>query len=52
MTVMPAFPLVLEEVGYPADDQLLARQRQTRSLRSLVRKRRTATDVGHIDVST
>lgn len=35
VTVMPAFPLVLEEVGYPADDQLLERQRQTRSLRSL-----------------
>jgi tRNA pseudouridine38-40 synthase len=35
VTVMPAFPLVLEEVGYPPDDQLLERQRQTRSLRSL-----------------
>ena len=35
VTVMPAFPLVLEEVGYPADDQLLERQRQTRSVRSL-----------------
>lgn len=35
VTVMPAFPLVLEEVGYPADDELLERQRQTRSLRSL-----------------
>ena len=35
VTVMPAFPLVLEEVGYPADDRLLERQRQTRSVRSL-----------------
>jgi tRNA pseudouridine38-40 synthase len=35
VTVMPAFPLVLEEVGYPADDQLLERQRQTRTLRAL-----------------
>ncbi len=35
VTVMPAFPLVLEEVGYPPDDQLLERQRQTRSVRSL-----------------
>jgi tRNA pseudouridine38-40 synthase len=35
VTVMPAFPLVLEEVGYPADADLLARQSQTRSLRSL-----------------
>lgn len=35
VTVMPAFPLVLEEVGYPPEDQLLERQRQTRSLRSL-----------------
>lgn len=35
VTVMPAYPLVLEEVGYPADEQLLERQRQTRSLRSL-----------------
>ena len=32
---MPAYPLVLEEVGYPADDQLLERQRQTRTLRAL-----------------
>lgn len=38
VTVMPAFPLVLEEVGYPADDQLLDRQRQTRSVRSLERR--------------
>jgi tRNA pseudouridine38-40 synthase len=35
VTVMPAFPLVLEEVGYPADDELLARQGQTRSFRTL-----------------
>lgn len=35
VTTMPAYPLVLEEVGYPADDQLAERQRQTRSLRSL-----------------
>jgi len=35
VTVMPAYPLVLEEVGYPADDELLERQRQTRSVRSI-----------------
>jgi tRNA pseudouridine38-40 synthase len=35
VTVMPAFPLVLEEVGYPADHLLLDRQRQTRTLRYL-----------------
>ncbi len=35
VTVMPAFPLVLEEVGYPPEDQWAARQRETRSLRSL-----------------
>lgn len=35
VTVMPAYPLVLEEVGYPPDDQLLERQRQTRSVRTL-----------------
>ena len=35
VTVMPAFPLVLEEVGYPADHLLLERQRQTRTLRYL-----------------
>jgi tRNA pseudouridine38-40 synthase len=35
VTTMPAFPLVLEAVGYPPDDQLLQRQRQTRSLRTL-----------------
>jgi tRNA pseudouridine38-40 synthase len=33
VTVMPPFPLVLEEVGYPADDLLLARQQQTRTFR-------------------
>lgn len=33
--VMPAFPLVLEEVGYPAsEDALKERQRQTRTLRT------------------
>jgi tRNA pseudouridine38-40 synthase len=35
VTTMPAFPLVLEAVGYPPDDQLLQRQRQTRNLRTL-----------------
>lgn len=35
VTVMPAFPLVLEEVGYPPDEELLPRQLQTRSLRTL-----------------
>ncbi len=35
VTTMPAYPLVLEEVGYPSDDQLAARQAETRSLRSL-----------------
>jgi hypothetical protein len=32
---MPAYPLVLEAVGYPPDDELLARQLETRSVRSL-----------------
>ena len=35
VTVMPPYPLVLEAVGYPTDDQLLARQSQTRSFRIL-----------------
>lgn len=35
VTTMPAFPLVLEAVGYPPDEHLLERQAQTRSLRSL-----------------
>ena len=35
VTTMPAHPLVLDEVGYPSDDQLLTRQRETRSLRVL-----------------
>ena len=35
VTVMPAFPLVLEEVGYPPDHLLLARQEQTRTFRKL-----------------
>lgn len=34
VTVMPAHPLILEEVGYPADHLLLDRQRHTRSLRT------------------
>ena len=33
--VLPPHPLVLEGVGYPTDDQLLARQVETRTLRSL-----------------
>lgn len=35
VTVMPPHPLVLEEVGYPPDEQLAARQRVTRDLRTL-----------------
>ncbi len=35
VTTMPAYPLVLQEVGYPADTELSDRQRQTRSLRTL-----------------
>jgi len=35
VTTMPGYPLVLEQVGYPADADLLARQRETRSLRTL-----------------
>lgn len=35
VTVMPAYPLVLEEIGYPAADGHLERQRQTRSYRTL-----------------
>ena len=35
VTVMPPYPLILEEVGYPPDAELAARQRETRSLRSL-----------------
>jgi len=34
VTVMPAHPLVLEEVGYPPPSQWNARQTQTRTLRS------------------
>ena len=34
-TVMPPFPLVLEEVGYPPDGQLLDRQMQTKQRRTL-----------------
>ena len=32
---MPAHGLVLEEVGYPAEDQLAARAREARARRSL-----------------
>ena len=35
VTTMPGYPLVLEAVGYPDDADLLARQQQTRSVRSL-----------------
>lgn len=35
VTTMPAFPLVLEEVGYPEAGRLAARARETRSLRAL-----------------
>lgn len=35
VTVMPPHPLVLEQVAYPPDDQLLARQSRTRTLRTL-----------------
>jgi len=34
VTVMPPYPLILEEVGYPPDAELSARQRETRSLRT------------------
>lgn len=35
VTVMPPHPLVLESVGYPSDDELKARQQDTRMLRTL-----------------
>lgn len=35
VTVMPPYPLILEDVGYPPDAELAARQRETRSLRTL-----------------
>lgn len=35
MTVMPAVPLVLEEIGYSPEEQWVARQRETRSLAPL-----------------
>ena len=35
VTVMPPYPLILEEVGYPPDAELAARQRETRSFRTL-----------------
>ena len=34
VTTMPAYPLVLQDVGYPDDAGLVARQLQTRSLRT------------------
>ena len=34
LTVMPPYPLVLEEVGYPVDAELLARQHVTRQVRT------------------
>ncbi len=35
VTVMPPFPLVLEEVGYPGDAELLGRQSTTRAFRTI-----------------
>lgn len=35
VTVMPPYPLILEAVGYPPDAELAARQRETRSFRTL-----------------
>ncbi len=35
VTVMPAFPLVLEEVGYPPPEEFASRQAQTRTFRAL-----------------
>ena len=35
VTVMPAHPLVLEEVGYPPEGEWVARQSKTRTLRAL-----------------
>ena len=35
VTTMPAYPLTLEAVGYPADNELQARQDRTRARRSL-----------------
>lgn len=35
VTVMPAHPLVLEEVGYPAESEWAARQNRTRTVRTL-----------------
>ncbi|GAA1927103.1 tRNA pseudouridine(38-40) synthase TruA [Nocardioides lentus] len=35
VTVAPAHGLTLEEVGYPADEDLAARQRETRTVRTL-----------------
>jgi tRNA pseudouridine38-40 synthase len=39
VTVMPAHGLVLEQVAYPDDDQLLERQSHTRSVRTLPERR-------------
>lgn len=35
VTVMPPYPLILEEVGYPPDSELAARQQETRAFRTL-----------------
>jgi len=35
ISVMPAHGLTLEEVGYPADDQLAVRAREARAVRTL-----------------
>ncbi len=35
VTVMPGYPLVLDEVGYPPPEEWAARQRDTRTLRAL-----------------
>lgn len=35
VTVMPPHPLVLEQVGYPPDAELAARQQETRALRTV-----------------
>ena len=35
VTVMPPYPLILEEVGYPPDAELASRQQQTRAFRIL-----------------
>lgn len=50
VAVMPAHGLCLEEVGYPADEQLAARARQARSFRTLVE--RPGPDAGADDAGT